>query len=187
MIVSCIISVFFLQFLIIILLPPDLQLEVSLRSSFDSVCVCVCVCFALIPVCRCESLHERQSDQAHCHGSGSRRPHDRMAELGQTICRADGQRGAYQPAERKGAEDGERCLQRPQRRREGGSLCCRWGCRCKKTRSCRGQLHALKASLTFLNAAEVRRKVETCIYLLRVSQKGQACKDLSPWYLFLEY
>lgn len=77
--------------------------------------------------CRCDPLHEGQGDQAHCHGPGSSGSHDRVAELGETLCRAAWKRGTQQPAEGEGEEIGERLLQRPQRWRKRGSLCCRWG------------------------------------------------------------
>lgn len=75
---------------------------------------------------RCDPLHEGQSHQAHGHGSGACRSHDRMAELGQTIRWATGGSGPDQPDPREGETVRERCLQWPQRWGEGSTFCCWW-------------------------------------------------------------
>ena len=73
---------------------------------------------------RGEPHHEGKSDQAYGHGAGSCRPHDRMAELGHADGGSRRHPGSphHDPGAGKGAAAGERCLQWPQWRGEGGSF-----------------------------------------------------------------
>ncbi|XP_049607788.1 uncharacterized protein [Syngnathus scovelli] len=71
---------------------------------------------------RRDALHEGQGDQAHGHGPRPRGPHDRVAELGQAVGGAARGHWPQQPAAGEGTPHGERRLQRPERRREGGAL-----------------------------------------------------------------
>lgn len=100
---------------------PEDVLTVCVCVCVSGVCVSVYVCLLLAcdschpqTCCRCDTVNEGQSDQAHCHGPGSGCPHDRVAELGQTVGGAVRGHRACQPAAGKGEEDGKRCLQRPQ-------------------------------------------------------------------------
>lgn len=109
-----------LIFNIFLLLPPILFNLATLPPSVPSLSV---------SWNRCHPHNERKSDQAHSHGPGSCGSYDRMAKLGH----ADGGlRGRppvphHYPGAGKGAAAGERRLQRPKRRGEGGSFCSRSG------------------------------------------------------------